>query len=165
MNKTVNTLWIVGILGLAIALSSHAEATPMRHTMKNLLMSIPNLNSDQKNRVTHLTNMVRMQTAPLREQLTAIRSNMARLWAGDPVDKQAMSVKHEELLGVVAKMAAVWAAFFAQLHDVLTPAQRNWVAARGPGFYGSDAGYDLGIVPKDCLCGEPQPAQHPGPVQ
>lgn len=167
MTKALNLLWVVGMLGLLAAAPDRLEAAaPNRHSVKSLLLAIPNLTSDQKNRIAHLTNTVRMQTAPLREQIAALRRDMARLWAGDPVDAHATSVKQSELLGVLAKMYTVWADFFAQLHDVLTPPQRAWLALRAPGLYGSDAGADLGIAPaKDCLCPEAQPSQYPGLLQ
>jgi Spy/CpxP family protein refolding chaperone len=158
---------MAGIMGLAMAVWGPADAAAgTGRGMKNVLMSIPNLNADQKSRITHLTNTVKMQTAPLGEQIWAARKNMARLWAAEPLDKQMMSAKQGELDGAMTKVRTLWADFFVQLHDVLTPPQRAWLAARAPGLYGSDAGPDLGMAPpRDCPCGEPQPAQHPGPLQ
>jgi Spy/CpxP family protein refolding chaperone len=167
MTNARKVVWMAGIMGLAMAVWSSAKAVagPGR-AMKSVLMSIPNLTGDQKSRIAHLTNTVRMQTAPLREQIWAARKNMARLWTAEQLDKQMMSAKQGELDGAMAKVRALWADFFVQLHDVLTSPQRMWLAARAPGLYGSDAGPDLGMAPpRDCPCGEPQPAQHPGTLQ
>lgn len=167
MINAAKVVWMAGIIGLALMASSPAlVAAGTGRAAKNVLMSIPNLNADQRSRIAHLTNTVKMQTAPLREQIFAARKNMARLWAAEQLDRQSMSAKQAEMDGAMAKVRALWTDFFVQLHDVLTGPQREWLAARAPGLYGSDAGPDLGMAPpKDCPCGEPPPAQHPGPLQ
>ncbi len=165
MTKAANVLWIATMLGLAMMVLDPAQvaAAGGRSGTKNVLLSIPSLTADQKNRIAHLTNTVKMQTAPLREQLAAVRKDIARLWAADTVDKPAMSAKQDELVVVLAKIRTLWSDFFAQLHDVLTAPQRTWLAAQRPSLYGSDAGPDLGLAPKECAGGESLPPQHPGP--
>jgi Spy/CpxP family protein refolding chaperone len=164
MGKLEGIFWIGTIIGLATWSPHAAQAAPAgvgQQGVKTMLMSIPGLNADQKNRITHLTNTAKMQTAPLHEQIAAARKNLARLWSADELDKSAIASKHAELDGAMAKVRAIWDDFFVQLHDVLTTQQRSWLAARAPGLHGSDAGAQLGVSPKGCLCGETPAAQHP----
>jgi hypothetical protein len=164
MGKLEGIFWIGTIIGLAIASPNAAVAAGAdvgQHGVKTLLTSIPGLSADQKNRITHLTNTAKMQTAPLHEQIAAARKNLARLWSADELDKQSIASKQAELDGAMAKVRAIWDDFFVQLHDVLTTTQRSWLAARAPGLHGSDAGAQLGVSPKGCVCGEAPGTQHP----
>ena len=164
MGKLESIFWIGTIVGLATAspnAAGVARAEVGQHGVKTLLTSIPGLSADQKNRITHLTNTAKMQTAPLHEQIAAARKNLARLWSADELDKQAIAAKQAELDGAMAKVRAIWDDFFVQLHDVLTTMQRSWLAARAPGLHGSDAGAQLGVSPKGCLCGEAPGTQRP----
>lgn len=164
MGKLEGIFWIGTILGLATA-APHAawSASPSagQHGVKTMLMTIPGLNADQKGRIARLTNTARLQAAPLHEQIAAARKNLARLWSADELDKTTIASKRAELDGAMASVRAIWDDFFVQLHDVLTPTQRAWLAARAPGLHGSDAGVQLGVSPKGCLCGDPQGTQHP----
>lgn len=164
MGKLEGIFWIGTIIGLATASPNAvvvARADVGRLGVKTLLTSIPGLSADQKNRITHLTNTAKMQTAPLHEQIAAVRKYLARLWSADELDKQTIASKQAELDAAMAKVRAIWDDFFVQLHDVLTAPQRTWLAARAPGLHGSDAGAQLGVSPKGCLCGEAPGTQHP----
>jgi Spy/CpxP family protein refolding chaperone len=164
---SIGRIAFIGLFAWVTACERPAQAAPAgggQRGARNLLMTIPNLSADAKTRIAHLTNTANMQTAPLRVQIGAIRKDLARLWAAEEPDKQTIASKRAELEGAMAKVRAIWADFFMQLHDVLTAPQRAWLAARAPGLHGSDAGPDLGLSPM-CPCGEPPPAQHPGPLQ
>lgn len=164
MGKLAGIFWIGTIIGLATTPARAAQPTRAvtgQQGVKTMLMSIPGLSADQKNRIAHLTNTAKMQTAPLHEQIAAARKNLARLWAADQLDKQVIAAKQADLDAAMAKVRVIWDDFFVQLHDVLTATQRSWLAARAPGLHGSDTGSQLGVTPKDCLCGDAPGAQHP----
>jgi Spy/CpxP family protein refolding chaperone len=166
MSKTASILWVVAMIGLAAVVARPARAGGGQRGTRNVLLSIPGLNADQKSRITHLTNTAKLQTAPLREQIAAARKNLVRLWSAEPLDKQSMDSKRRELDGAMDKVRAIWADFVVQLHDVLTGPQREWLSVRAPGLLGNDAGPDLGVAPgRQCPCDDPPAAQHPGPLQ
>ena len=124
------------------------------HMMKDWLMTIPDLNQDQKQKITDLENTAKGQTAPLLEQKKAIHKELATLWAADQVDRQALAEKQNELDGVHGKIKGVWTDFFLQLHDVLTPTQRAWVALHGPAaMHGHKGGTGM-EMPGECNCGQ-----------
>jgi len=168
MSKTASIILVGAIVALPGAQPRHAQAAGAvtgHHGSRNVLLAIPNLSADQKSRIGHLTDTAKMQTAPLREQIAAARRNLVRLWSADELDRQAISSKRGELETTMAKVRGIWADFFMQLHDVLTAPQRSWLASQGVGLSGGDAGPELGAAPKECSCGEPPRAQHPGPPQ
>jgi len=129
---------------------SRAQAGNNGNDIKKMLLGIPGVTSEQKKRISDLTNAARMQSAPLREQVTACRRYIATLWAADAVDKQAIARKQTELDGAVAKLRAIWGELFIGLHDILTSPQRTWLAARAANLY-SDVGGEWTAV-SDCRC-------------
>ncbi len=165
MSKAAIIFGIGVVMGLAAASAKAARPARGEPLARNVLMSVPNLTADQRSRITHLLGTTKIQTAPVRQQIAGIRRDLARLWSADQPDQTAIAVKRGELEGSMAKVHAIWNEFFAQLHDVLTSSQRNWLASHAPGLHGSDPGRELGEGATDCSCGEPPRAQHPGPLQ
>ena len=144
---TAPALLLAAAMAVAWPPPSRAQA---HNDVKKMLLSIPGVTSEQKKRMTDLTNVARMRSAPLREQVTACRKYIATLWAADNVDKQAIARKQGELDGAVAKLRAIWANLFVQLHDLLTSSQRTWLADRASSLY-SDLGGEWTAV-WDCRC-------------
>jgi Spy/CpxP family protein refolding chaperone len=108
------------------------------------LSAIPDLTSDQKQKIADLRATAMQQAAPLHTQMAALRKDIKTLWAADPLDRQAIANKQAEVDGLHAQMKAIWSDFFLQLHDVLTPAQRTWLAQHGPGK-GGGTGFGMGM--------------------
>jgi Spy/CpxP family protein refolding chaperone len=144
---TASRVLLVAAFSVAWFPQSRAQAG---NDVKKTLLSIPGVTGEQKNRISDLTNVARMQSAPLREQVTACRKYIATLWAADAVDTQAIARKQGELDGAVNKLRTIWADLFLQLHDLLTPPQRTWLAARASNLY-SDLGGEW-TAGSDCRC-------------
>jgi Spy/CpxP family protein refolding chaperone len=115
---------------------------------KGGLPPIPDLTSDQKQKIADLKAAAVQQAAPIHEQIVVIRKAIRALWTADALDRATIASKQSELDGLVVKMKAIWTEFFLQLHDVLTPAQRTWLAQHGPGHFGKfghhGAAFDAG---------------------
>jgi Spy/CpxP family protein refolding chaperone len=109
---------------------------------KGGLPPIPDLTQDQKAKIADLKATAMQQAAPIHEQIVVIRKAIRVLWTADSLDRATIASKQAELDVLVVKMKGIWTEFFLQLHDVLTPAQRTWLAQHGPGKFGhpGDAG-------------------------
>ncbi len=115
---------------------------------KGGLPPIPDLTPDQKQKIADLKAMAMQQAAPIHEQIVVIRTAIRALWTAAALDRGTIASKQSELDGLVVKVKAIWSEFFFQLHDVLTPAQRTWLAQHGPGHFGKSgrqgAAFDAG---------------------
>jgi Spy/CpxP family protein refolding chaperone len=105
---------------------------------------IPGLTQDQKQKIADLKTATTQQAAPIREQIVTVRKAIRALWTADTLDRSAIAAKRAEQDALVAKIKGLWTEFFFQLHGVLTPAQRSWLAQHGPGSFGHDGGACLG---------------------
>jgi Spy/CpxP family protein refolding chaperone len=112
------------------------------------LPPIPDLTADQKQKIADLKTTAMQQSAPLHDQIAALRKDMQALWAADPLDRQAIASKQAAVDALHTQMKAIWSDFFFQLHDVLTPAQRAWLAQHGPGKGGHLGGPGFGMGPE-----------------
>ena len=115
---------------------------------KGGLPPIPDLTQDQTQKIADLKTTAKQQAAPIHEQIVVIRKAIRGLWTADKLDRATIAGKQAELDALVVKMKAIWAEFFFQLHDVLTPAQRTWLAQHGPGKFGHHGGAGLGMGPE-----------------
>jgi Spy/CpxP family protein refolding chaperone len=162
MNKTIRTL-NVAIMAVALLTGiTTARAEPMGngghmwmgHHFKKALMTIPNLTTEQRQKVEDLLNTAKTQSAPLKDQILTARKELGALWAADTMDRSALTAKQGEIEGALAKLKPIWASFFIQLHDVLTSPQRAWLVLHGPGMHD---GPNMGMVPDhECPCNQPE---------
>ncbi len=129
----ISTLTIGAVLLAGISIPAFAQA-PAGGGMGHRAMrggglpAIPDLTQDQKQKIEALKATAMQQAAPLREQIAALRTNMKALWAADPLDRQAIVSKQAEVEALRAQIKSIWTDFFFQLHDILTPSQRAWLA-------------------------------------
>lgn len=139
----MGAILLAGISAPALAQAPAAGGVGHRGIHGGGLPAIPDLTQDQKQKIEALKATAMQQAAPLHEQIAALRKDLKTLWAADPLDRQAIASKQAEVDGVRAQMKPIWSNFFFQLHDILTPAQRAWLAehkhgkgghAGGPGF-------------------------------
>ena len=114
------------------------------HGLRGGFPPIPDLTADQKQQIANLKATAMQQAAPLREQMVALHKAIRALWSADTLGRQAIAAKQTEMDGLHAKVKAIWTDFFFQLHDVLTPAQRAWLAEHGPGKGGRHGGAGFG---------------------
>ncbi len=112
--------------------------------MKGGLPPIPDLTQEQKQKITDLKNGAIQQTAPLHDEMAGLWNGLKTLWTADALDRDAISKRLGEIDAVHRKVRDVWADFFFKVHDILTPAQRTWLAQHhgkgGRGMGGGMAG-------------------------
>ena len=147
MVNTFKAKAVIGILLAGLSATAFAQG-PMHahagHGGKGGMPPIPGLTQDQKQKIADLKTATMQQTAPIREQIVTLRKDIHALWAADVLDRSAIAAKQADMNTLVVKIKGLWTEFFFQLHGVLTPAQRSWLAQHGPGSFGHDGGACLG---------------------
>lgn len=150
MTKTIKSVigavLLAGISTVAFAQGS-AWAGGGHRGMGGGLPPIPDLTQEQKQKITDLKTTAMQQSVPFHLQMATLRTDIQALWAADPLDRQAITSKQAQVDGLHQQMTAIWREFFFQLHDVLTPAQRAWLAQHGPGKGGHRGGPGAGMGP------------------
>jgi len=157
MTRTSNYIALATILFAGASSAAWAQGPGgMGHPgFRGELPPIPDLTQDQKSKIAELKSTAMKQTAPLHDQIVLLHKAIHVLWAADNLDRAAIAAKQTEVDGVQAKVKGIWTDFFFQLHDVLTSAQRTWMAAHGPGKgrHHGGAGFGMGQG-HECPCAE-----------
>jgi Spy/CpxP family protein refolding chaperone len=160
MTRTTKIIGIGAILlaGLTTVAFAQGLGGGGHKGFKNGLPPIPDLTQEQKQKITDLKTTAMQQSPPLHEQIVTIRKDIRALWTADSLVRAAITKKEAEAEGLMQKVKGIWTDFFFQLHDVLTPAQRTWLAQHGPGKDGHFGGPGMGLGAEgSCPCATPQP--------
>lgn len=120
----MNSIFRSSILAVAILFSASAFAQMgpgrergMRH------QHIPNLTAEQSTKLQALKKTHWDQTAPIRQQLMAKKSEMHSLWLSPKLDQAAIVAKQKEISDLQAKMAEISIDHRFEMRRVLTPEQ------------------------------------------
>lgn len=115
---------------------------------------IPDLTEDQKTAIATLKEGFISESSPLRDEIRAKHQELRTLMQSDPVDKEAVYAKQEEISSIKDKLQKRCLSFQLSLSDLLTPEQRKSVGSgtcpmgqgggpgmgHGPGKHGKGMG-------------------------